>query len=496
MDWAAGPPPQPHPARGHSRQSRGGRNAASSEPARRNGVLSNRVLAAAAKMDCKVPIGSSAQAASAHAIKKVFMPELSAPRGTQDFIPPATARWQELEARTHALARAFGYAEIRTPMFESTDLFVRGVGETKDIVEKEMDTFTDKGGRSLTLRPEWTAPVVRAALQHKLFAAGPQRLYYVGPIFRYERPQAGRYRQSHQFGVECFGYAGPEADFEVIQLAWQLIVQSGAGKATLRINSVGDDACRPRFREALLAYLRPRAEELSETSRQRLERNPLRVLDSKAPEDLPAIRSAPTMESVLCEPCAAHFASLKTHLSEANVPYEVDPRIVRGLDYYTRTVFEISSQALGAQNAVCGGGRYDHLVSDLGGPDVPAVGFALGMERFLSVLEAAGATSPPARAGVQLVALGPEARRRLVGVLAYLRARGATPTYMDYDDRKLVAQLKSADRNNARYALIAGSQELASGELVLRDLVTRQDRRIPLPAQDDTAALLVELERS
>ncbi|GAC1503424.1 MAG: histidine--tRNA ligase [Vulcanimicrobiaceae bacterium] len=459
-------------------------------------MLSNRVLAAAAKMDCMVPIGSSAQAASAHAIKKVFMPELSAPRGTQDFIPPATARWQELEGRAHALARAYGYREIRTPLFEATELFVRGVGETTDIVEKEMYTFTDKGGRSITLRPEWTAPVVRAALQHKLFAAGPQRLYYIGPIFRYERPQAGRYRQSHQFGVECFGYAGPEADFEVIQLAWQLIVQSGASKANLRINSVGDDVCRPRFREALLAHLRPHAAELSETSRQRLERNPLRVLDSKAPQDLPFIESAPTMESVLCEPCAAHFARLKTNLSEAKVPYEVDSQIVRGLDYYTRTVFEIRSDALGAQNAVCGGGRYDQLVRDLGGPELPAVGFALGMERFVQVLEAAGAASAPSRAGVQLVALGPEARERLVLLLGYLRARGATPTYMDYDERQLVAQLRSADRNNARYALIAGTQELAAGEVVLRDLLTRQDRRIPFPTRDDTAALLVELERS
>ncbi len=434
----------------------------------------------------------AAHAASAQIKKKVFMPKLTAPRGTQDLIPPQTGRWQELEARIHQLARNYGYGEIRTPLFESTDLFVRGVGEATDIVEKEMYTFLDKAERSITLRPEWTAPVVRAALQQNLFAQGPARLYYLGPIFRYERPQKGRYRQSHQFGIECFGYAGPEADFEVIQLAWELARSYGLGGVALNINSIGDSACRPRYRQALLEHFRPHAAELSADSQRRLEHNPLRVLDSKSPQDAAFLESAPHMEELLCEPCREHFAMLKHYLDEAEIPFVVDPRIVRGLDYYTRTVFEMTSDALGAQSALCAGGRYDGLVESLGGPAVPAVGFALGLERFLMILQASHESEVQQRSGIQLIALGSRARERLVHLLGYLRQRGAGPTFMDYHDRKLVAQLRMADRNGARYALIAGSDELESGELVLRDLVTRADRTIPFAREKDTAASLVE----
>jgi histidyl-tRNA synthetase len=421
------------------------------------------------------------------------MSKLTAPRGTQDFIPPHTGRWQELEARIHDLARSFGYGEIRTPMFESTELFVRGVGETTDIVEKEMYTFTDKGERSMTLRPEWTAPVVRAAMQENLFSQGPQRLYYIGPIFRYERPQAGRFRQAHQFGVECFGYVGPEADFEVIQMAWQLIAHYNLSGATINLNTIGDAACRPKYREALLAHFRPHLSELSEDSQKRLERNPLRVLDSKSKLDEPFVNTAPAFETILCQECRAHFELLKHYLDEAEIPYTVNPRIVRGLDYYTRTVFEITSDALGAQSTVCGGGRYDGLVKSLGGPDVPAVGFGLGLERFLMMLAAAGASDGLQRAGIQFIALGELARERMVHLLAYLRADGRTPAFMDYENRKLLAQLKIADRNNARYALIAGEDELAKGQLVLRDLVTREDRPVAFPEEKVTAQTLVEM---
>ncbi|MBV8117365.1 MAG: histidine--tRNA ligase, partial [Candidatus Eremiobacteraeota bacterium] len=226
------------------------------------------------------------------------MSKITAPRGTQDIMPPDSRAWLVLESRIHDLARRFGYREIRTPMFESTDLFVRGVGETTDIVEKEMYTFTDKGDRSMTLRPEWTAPVVRAALEHNLYSQGPQRLYYIGPIFRYERPQKGRYRQSHQFGVECTGFTGPEADLEVIALAWELVRMHGISDAVLNINSIGDDVCRPRYREALLEHFRPHLHELSAESQRRLERNPLRVLDSKDERDRPFVETAPTFESV------------------------------------------------------------------------------------------------------------------------------------------------------------------------------------------------------
>lgn len=369
---------------------------------------------------------------------------------------------------------------------------MRGVGETTDIVEKEMYTFLDKGKRSMTLRPEWTAPVVRALLEHQLLAQGPQRLYYIGPIFRYERPQKGRYRQSHQFGVECTGFSGSEADVEVISLAWELVRSHGISDAALKINSIGDAACRPRYRDALLRHFRPSLARLSPDAQSRIERNPLRLLDSKEERDRPFVASAPRFEEFLCEPCREHFAALKAELDLLEIPYAADPTVVRGLDYYTRTVFEIVSNALGAQSAVCGGGRYDDLIASLGGPDVPAVGFALGMERFLMVVEAAEGDRPPSRAGIQAIALGAQARAALLPIVAELRRLVDAPTFMDYEERKLLAHLKIADRNAARFALIVGEQELAAGEAVLRDLESRTDRRLPLGRAKDVAAALVE----
>jgi histidyl-tRNA synthetase len=417
---------------------------------------------------------------------------ITAPRGTQDILPPASRAWFDLESAIHEVAQRFGYGEIRTPTFEATELFVRSVGDTTDIVEKEMYTFVDKGDRSLTLRPEWTAPVIRAALEHNLFAHGPLRLYYIGPIYRYERPQKGRYRQSHQFGVECTGFAGPEADFEVISLAWELVRGYRITDAQLRLNSIGDDVCRPRYREALLAHLRPHVHELSPDSQRRLERNPLRVLDSKDERDLRFVRTAPTCESTMCDACRQHFAALRAYLDAVQIPYVVDAQIVRGLDYYTRTVFEITSKALGAQSTVCGGGRYDGLVRSLGGPDVPAVGFALGLERFLMMLEALRGDLEPPRNGVQAIALGAQARATLLPLVDELRRSIAQPVFMDYEDRKLLAHLKIADRNNARYALILGSDELTSGEIVLRDLQNRTDGRVALGRAADVAAALGE----
>jgi histidyl-tRNA synthetase len=406
--------------------------------------------------------------------------KITAPRGTQDFMPPLTARWQELESRIHALARRYGYGEIRTPMFEATELFVRGVGDTTDIVEKEMYSFQDKAERWMTLRPEWTAPVMRAALQHNLFGQGPQRLYYIGPIFRYERPQAGRYRQSHQFGIECTGFSGPEADVEVMALAMHLFRTYGID-VTLNINSIGDDACRPRYREALLAHFRPHLASLSADSQRRLERNPLRLLDSKSPEDQPFLDTAPSFEQYLCDACRSHFDDVKRYLEQIGIPYVVNPRIVRGLDYYTRTVFEFVSDALGAQSTVCAGGRYDDLIHTIGGPSVPAVGFALGLERLLTTIEAAAPDAAASeRRGIQIVALGEQARQTLLTLSERLRYATSAPVFMDYDDRKLLAQLKIADRNNARYALIVGSDELKAGRAQLRDLVERSDRTVPL----------------
>ena len=418
--------------------------------------------------------------------------KLIAPRGTADVLPPESGRWSALEARMHALAARYGYGEIRTPLFESTDLFVRGVGEATDIVEKEMYTFSDRGGRSLTLRPEWTAPVVRAALERHLFSTGPLRLYYIGPIFRYERPQKGRYRQSHQFGVECFGFAGPEADLEVISLAWDLVRSHGIGDATLNLNSLGDERCRPRFRQALLEHFQPNLATMSEEARRRAQRNPLRLLDSKDPADTRYIESAPDLATFLCAPCREHFDAVRAYLDLAGIPFVVNPRIVRGLDYYDRTVFEITSSTLGAQSSVCGGGRYDGLVASLGGPDLPAVGFALGIERFLMMLAARGDEEPVLRRGIQAIALGAQARTVLAPIVAELRRHLTVPTFADYNERKLLAHLKLADRNGARYALIAGSEELARGELVLRDLEDRSDRRLPLREPRVVARLLVE----
>jgi len=413
---------------------------------------------------------------------------ITAPRGTNDILPPHSADWIRLESAVREIATRFGYGEIRTPTFEATELFVRGVGEATDIVEKEMYTFEDKGGRSMTLRPEWTAPVVRACLEHSLLAAGPQRLYYIGSIFRYERPQAGRYRQAHQFGIECYGFAGPEADVEVVQVATTLIDRYGLGGVTVKLNSVGDAVCRPRYRDALIAHFTPHAAELSEDSRRRLERNPMRILDSKSPADAPFVATAPTLLDILCDDCRAHFAAVCAYLTTLGIAYEVDPRLVRGLDYYTRTVFEISSTALGAQSTVCGGGRYDGLVSSLGGPATPAVGFGLGLERFLMMVEATRGDAPVVRAGIQAIALGAAARERLVPIVGLLRARGTLPVFVDYADRKLTAHFKIADRNGARYALILGDDELASGEIVLRDLTARADQRVRLPEGPESAA--------
>ncbi len=415
------------------------------------------------------------------------MAKIAAPRGTADIYPPQSARWQALEASARAIARRYGYGEIRTPTFEATDLFARGVGETTDIVEKEMYTFVDKGGRSLTLRPEWTAPVVRALLEHNLLASGSQRLFYVGSIYRYERPQAGRYREAHQFGIECFGFAGPEADVEVIALAHELMREHGLS-VTLALNSIGDRVCRPRYGEALFTHFAPHRDALSPDSQRRLDRNPLRILDSKAPQDRDLIATAPTVLDVLCAPCADHFAAVCALLEASGVPFRVDPRIVRGIDYYTRTVFEFVSDDLGAQSTVCAGGRYDDLVASLGGPATPAVGFALGLERFLMVLASLSTQSAPPD-GVAVIALGEPARRQTLPLIAALRRKsGTTPIVVDYGDAKIAAHFKKAERANARAAVIVGEDELARDELILRDLHARVQQPLRFAADADATA--------
>src|SRR5579872_4213880 len=421
------------------------------------------------------------------------MEKITAPRGTQDIIPPESRRWAELESAIRELAVRFAYEEIRTPTFEATQLFVRSVGETTDIVEKEMYTFTDRGGRSLTLRPEWTAGVVRAVLEHNLLAQGPRKLFYIGSIFRYERPQKGRYRQAHQFGVECLGYADAAADAEVIQLPVELLTRFGIGGLRMELNSIGDANCRPAYREALLAHFRPLADRLSHDSQRRLERNPMRILDSKDPKDKPHIETAPTYLDYLCDACAAHFQELRGYLDALGMRYTVNPRLVRGLDYYTRTVFEVHSDALGAQSTILGGGRYDGLVEQLGGPPTPATGFAMGLERFLIVQERLGRKPEPKRRGIQVIAPGQAARDRMIPILAGLRRAYDEPSDMDYADRKLGAQLKLADRNDRRFAAILGDNELERGILILRDLETKEQRDVPLPESTDVGALVAAL---
>jgi histidyl-tRNA synthetase len=359
-----------------------------------------------------------------------------------------------------------------------------------------MYTFVDKGGRSLTLRPELTAPVVRALLEHNLLTSGPQRLYYIESFFRHERPQKGRFRQAHQFGTEFFGYAEPEADVEVIQLAFELLRAYRVPGVVLRLNSIGDESDRPEYRTALLEHFRPLRESLSEDSQRRLERNPLRILDSKAEQDREAIASAPTFLASLSDANRAHFESVCALLGAIGVPYVIEPRLVRGFDYYTRTVFEFVSDALGSQNAICGGGRYDDLVRSLGGPPTPGVGFGLGLERFLMLLDEMGASGAAEREGIAVIAIGVAAWRHAVLLIAALRRRdeAGIPIVADYGDAKLERQLKRADRANVRAAIILGDDELAAGVLGLRDLMARVQVKLPA-ALDDPDATAVDVLR-
>jgi histidyl-tRNA synthetase len=415
----------------------------------------------------------------------------TAPRGTFDILPADAARWQALERLIDDVCARFDYGEIRTPMFESTEVFVRTLGETTDVVAKEMYTFTDRGGRSITLRPELTAPVVRAALEHNLLQAPPLKLYYRGPFFRYERPQKGRFRQAHQFGVECFGVAGPEADVEVIGLAHEVIRGAGIEDVRLEINSMGCQECRTRYRTALVEHFEKHRAALSETSRERLDRNPLRILDSKDPADRAIVAEGPRIDAYLCAECRAHFDAVLALLDGMAVAWELNPLIVRGFDYYTRTVFEFSSGELGSQNAVCGGGRYDGLVESMGGPPTPGVGFGMGMDRLLIVsaasVSAGERSSNGRRIDVAFVALDEPGSRALVPAMHGLRRRGFAAA-MDYTRRKLEKQLRAAADAGASYAVIVGEDERKAGEATLQDLATRDRTRVALADLESTVA--------
>lgn len=401
------------------------------------------------------------------------------PKGTKDILPQEVYQWHYIEDTIRDITQVFGYQEIRTPVFEHTELFQRGVGETTDIVQKEMYTFEDKGGRSITLKPEGTAGVARAYIEHKLYAdAQPIKMYYITPCYRYERPQAGRMREFHQFGVEVFGASQASVDVEIISLAMSLFQRLGIKDLSVSINSIGCPKCRPVYHQVLKAYLSEYLEELCDTCRQRYEKNPLRVLDCKESGCQPIIKKAPHMLDHLCEECSNHFTDTKRYLEAAGFNYTIDPMIVRGLDYYTKTVFEIISDSIGSQSTVCGGGRYDGLVKEVGGPSVPGVGFGLGLERLLLVLESQGINIPqPGACEIYFATIGEEAKGKAFELVQDLREIGISAD-MDHVGRSLKAQFKYADKLGAQFVATLGDEELAVQQLQLKEMATGREETV------------------
>jgi len=404
-----------------------------------------------------------------------------APKGTKDVLPAQSSKWHYVESVARDICARFGYREIRTPVFEHTELFLRGVGDTTDIVQKEMYTFDDKGGRSLTLKPEGTAGVVRSFVENSLYGdAQPTKMYYLStPVFRYERPQAGRLREHHQFGIEVFGSQGPSIDAEVITVALSLFQTLGIKGLALNINSIGCKKCRPAYNAALREYLKQREDSLCRNCRERMSTNPLRALDCKEESCRDIVREAPVMLDSLCDECAAHFEGLKKRLEAAGIEYSVNPFIVRGLDYYTKTVFEIISTDIGAQGTVCGGGRYDGLVEELGGPSMPGIGFGLGIERLLLVLESLGIELPePRLCDAYVCTLGDAAAVEGFCVTKRLREAGIKAE-CDHMGRSLKAQLKYAGKLGARFTVIIGDDELIKSVAVVRDMQKSEEKTVP-----------------
>lgn len=402
------------------------------------------------------------------------------PRGTADIQPGEVEIWQFVENKARELSHRYNYAEIRTPIFEHTELFQRGVGETTDIVEKEMYTFLDKGERSITLRPEGTASTVRSYVEHKMYAhpQQPTKLYYIGPMFRYERPQAGRTRQFTQYGVEAIGAKDPRIDAEVIALAMQFYTELGLKDLRLELNSVGCPSCRPKHREALIAHLQEHQELLPEEDRSRLERNPLRVLDSKNPKTQELTKDAPSILDFLCDDCALHFQRVQEYLQSMEIPFIVNPRMVRGLDYYTQTAFEIMIDGFGAIGTVCGGGRYNGLVKEFGGEDRPGIGFALSIERVILALKTQNVELPIKRnLDCYLVTLGEDAKSKGLTLVHEWRKAGLRVD-QDYLDRNMKPQLKSADRLQASFVAILGSNELEKGTVIFKHMGTGEQEEL------------------
>ncbi|GKV54385.1 histidine--tRNA ligase 2 [Sporosarcina sp. NCCP-2222] len=396
------------------------------------------------------------------------------PRGTQDILPAQSWKWQRVEAIMRDICELYRYKEIRTPIFEQTELFLRTVGDTTDIVQKEMYTFTDRGDRSMTLRPEGTAPVVRSFVENKMFgyADQPVKLYYSGPMFRYERQQAGRYRQFVQFGVEAIGSDDPAIDAEVISLAMEVYKRAGLSDLKLVLNSLGDAESRTAHREALVAHFRPHIGEFCKDCQSRLEKNPLRILDCKVDRDHPLMASAPSLPDYLNVPSKLYFNQVQSFLEDAGIEYEIDPNLVRGLDYYNHTAFEImsTSKGFGAITTLCGGGRYNGLSEEIGGPNAPGIGFAMSIERLLLALDAEEKSfEDEPSLDVYVVTLGEEAHRKGFQLLQQLRKEGVKAD-MDFMDRKMKAQMKSADRHEAKLVCIIAEDEVAQGVVQLKNM--------------------------
>ena len=411
------------------------------------------------------------------------MGNIQAPRGTYDVLPQESAKWQEIEQKIDELCNLYQYKEIRTPVFEHTELFQRGVGDTTDIVQKEMYTFQDRGDRSLTLRPEGTASVVRSYVEHKLFGQPdqPVKLYYTGPMFRYERPQAGRMRQFVQFGVEAIGSKDPAIDAEVIALAMDVYKACGLKSLRLVLNSLGDTESRLAHKQALIEHFAPSIQEFCGDCQNRLEKNPLRILDCKVDREHPLMVTAPSLADYLNEESTAYFTQVKEYLDELGISYVIDPNLVRGLDYYNHTAFEIMSEAegFGAITTLAGGGRYNGLVEDLGGPESPGIGFAMSIERLLLALEMEKVEIGEGRSlDAYVIAMDAASKKKAVAVVRDLRASGISAD-MDFTDRKMKAQMKSADRKSARFVIVIGESELESGKAAVKEMATREQQEVP-----------------
>lgn len=403
----------------------------------------------------------------------------NAPKGTKDTLPREVYKWHFVEDAFRNICRRYGFREIRTPEFEHTELFKRGVGDTTDIVQKEMYTW-EQAKRSLTLRPEGTAPVVRAMVENKLYAeVQPGKYYYDISCFRYEKPQAGRLRAFHQFGVEIFGTNDMMADAEIISLAADFLDEMGIEDVKLHINSIGCPNCREEYKKVLKEFLAPKYDGLCPTCKDRYERNPIRILDCKSPEDQKAVEGAPRMIDHLCDECRDAFEDLKSDLDALGIDYEVDPGIVRGLDYYTKTAFEFISTKLGAQNTICGGGRYDHLSETLGGPPIPGVGFGLGIERLLITMEESGVEIPePEGADAFIAFIGEEGKKKGLGLMRDLRKKGL---HVEMDDmaRNMKGQFKLADRLGAKYTIVIGDDEIKNGKAVVKTMAKSSQEEVP-----------------